>query len=210
MENGSLTGEVLRTADRVVGWLVLRAIPRWVHPNHLALIRLLLCPVVALLYLEGLRWWAVVAFLAAAALDMIDGVLARSRNQCTRLGLFLDPLADKLLISTMLVVSGWEYLVVKVLLVAIAAELVALVVATLGSRRADLLVSSNLLGKVKMWLQTVGLAVFVIGRIVESGATADVGAGMLWAALAFALGAALISLHEAWRRWRASRPRPGA
>ncbi len=188
----------------MVGRLVLGVVPRWVHPNHLAVARLLLCPVVALLYLGGFRWWAVLVFFVAAALDVIDGALARARNQCTRLGLFLDPLADKLLIGTMLLVAGWDYLVVKVVLVLIAAELVGLVVATFARGRGDLLVPSNLLGKAKMLLQTGGMALLVIGRLLETGVVADIGAGLMWAALALGLGAAVISLREAARRRRAA------
>ena len=195
-----MTLRLQRASDRIVGRLVLGAMPRWVHPNHLAIARLLLCPVVALLYTGGLRWWAVLAFLVAAALDVIDGVLARARNQCTRLGLFLDPLADKLLIGTMLVVAGWDYLVVKVVLVLIAAELAGLVVATFARSRGDLLVPSNLLGKAKMLLQTAAMALLVIGRLVEYGLLADVGAGLLWGALALGLGAAVVSLRAAARR----------
>ena len=186
--------------DRIVGRVVLGLIPRWVHPNHLAVARLLLCPVVALLYVGGLRWWAVLAFLVAAALDLIDGALARARNQCTRLGLFLDPLADKLLIGTMLVVAGWDYLVVKVVLVLLAAELAGLLVAGFARSRGDLLIPSNLLGKTKMLWQTAGMALLVIGRLLPLDLLSDIGAGLLWGALVAGVGAAVITLREAARR----------
>ena len=49
---------------------------------------------------ESLHWWAVGIFFVAAMTDYADGVVARRYNQRTRLGAFLDPVADKLLILT--------------------------------------------------------------------------------------------------------------
>ena len=49
---------------------------------------------------EALHWWAVGIFFVAAMTDYADGVVARRYNQKTRLGAFLDPVADKLLILT--------------------------------------------------------------------------------------------------------------
>ena len=50
-----------------------------------------------------LRWWAVGIYVGAALTDSLDGWLARSRGQVTVAGAFLDPLADKLLVSAALV-----------------------------------------------------------------------------------------------------------
>ena len=56
---------------------------------------------------EYLRWAALMVFLVSAASDALDGYLARSRNERTRLGTLLDPLADKaLLLSGLLVATG--------------------------------------------------------------------------------------------------------
>lgn len=52
---------------------------------------------------ERLRWWAFGLFLAIAATDALDGYLARSRNEVSALGRILDPLADKLLLFSSLV-----------------------------------------------------------------------------------------------------------
>jgi CDP-diacylglycerol--glycerol-3-phosphate 3-phosphatidyltransferase len=71
-------------------------------PNLLTIFRILLVPplvVVLLTGVEGKEWWGLGLFLAAAAMDFLDGYLARRRQQVTRLGTLLDPAADKILLS---------------------------------------------------------------------------------------------------------------
>ena len=82
----------------------------WNLPNILTLARIGLAPVIALLpFIEG--YWpkviAFVIFVAAAASDVLDGYLARSRKQITDLGKLLDPAADKLLLFATLVPIYW-------------------------------------------------------------------------------------------------------
>jgi cardiolipin synthase len=69
----------------------------WNLANALTALRLLLAPVFLVLYLQGDRVRALAAFAAAAATDLLDGLVARALRQHTRLGAVLDPVADKLL-----------------------------------------------------------------------------------------------------------------
>jgi cardiolipin synthase len=71
--------------------------------NQLTLLRLLLAPVFALCLFYGRPGWALLTFVVAAATDAFDGLLARGLGQPTTLGAWLDPMADKLLITTMFV-----------------------------------------------------------------------------------------------------------
>ncbi len=71
--------------------------------NGLTAVRFVLAPVFLLLYLHGDRLRALAAFTAAAATDVLDGLVARALRQHTRLGAFLDPIADKLLAACALV-----------------------------------------------------------------------------------------------------------
>ncbi len=75
----------------------------WNVPNVLCYLRLLAVPVFVLLHLGGRPGWALLVFLAAALTDSLDGFLARLLHQQTRLGAFLDPLADKLLMGAALI-----------------------------------------------------------------------------------------------------------
>src|SRR2546429_4943406 len=83
---------------------------RWTLPNVLTLARICLTPVIALLpFIQG-YWPKVIAFLiflAASASDVVDGYLARRRNQVSELGQLLDPVADKLLLFAMLIPIFW-------------------------------------------------------------------------------------------------------
>ncbi len=65
--------------------------------NALTTLRLLLAPVVMLLYVRGEPLAALLAYAAAAATDGLDGLAARLLNQHSRVGEILDPIADKLL-----------------------------------------------------------------------------------------------------------------
>lgn len=71
--------------------------------NQLTFLRLLLVPVFALCMLYGMPGWALLTFLVAGVTDLFDGVIARRSGQSTTLGAWLDPMADKLLLTTMFV-----------------------------------------------------------------------------------------------------------
>jgi len=72
--------------------------------NQLTILRLCLVPVLAILVIYGQFGWALLVFLLAAVTDALDGLFARLMKERTRLGTLLDPLADKLLVTTSLVV----------------------------------------------------------------------------------------------------------
>ncbi|MBN9550698.1 MAG: CDP-alcohol phosphatidyltransferase family protein [Alphaproteobacteria bacterium] len=75
-------------------------------PNMITIMRLLLVPAVVLAMLDA-RWeWAFAGFLVAGISDGIDGFIARRWNQTSRLGAYLDPIADKLLLVSVFVVMG--------------------------------------------------------------------------------------------------------
>jgi len=80
----------------------------WTVPNVLSYLRLLALPVFVFLHLGGRPGWALLVFLAAALTDALDGFLARLLDQQTKLGAFLDPLADKMLIGAALIMLFLE------------------------------------------------------------------------------------------------------
>ncbi len=68
-------------------------------PNLITILRILLIPFFVDFMIYGYYEWALVVFLAAGLSDSLDGLVARLLNQRTRLGAYLDPAADKLLLT---------------------------------------------------------------------------------------------------------------
>lgn len=94
-----------------------------VHPmtwaNRITIVRLLLTPLLVILLLNGGRLWPLYIFILAAFSDVLDGAVARWRGEQTNLGKFLDPIADKLLLSSSFLVLAhlgrypmWVFIVV--------------------------------------------------------------------------------------------------
>jgi len=73
-------------------------------PNQLTLLRMMFLPFIVINQLNGHYQWALILFVIAGLSDGLDGLLARTLKQQTVLGQYLDPIADKLLLSTMFLV----------------------------------------------------------------------------------------------------------
>lgn len=80
-------------------------------PNLLTLLRLIFIPFVVIAVQQHLYLWALGIFIVAGITDGLDGLLARVFNQKTVLGQYLDPIADKLLLSTMFLVLSLFHLI---------------------------------------------------------------------------------------------------
>jgi len=73
-------------------------------PNQLTLVRLAFLPFIIIKLVEGHYGWALILFMLAGLSDGLDGLLARLLKQQTLLGQYLDPIADKMLLSTVFLV----------------------------------------------------------------------------------------------------------
>ncbi len=69
-------------------------------PNTLTVLRILLIPFFVGFLIYGQYGWALCTLIVAGITDILDGVIARMANQRTKLGAYLDPLADKLLLTS--------------------------------------------------------------------------------------------------------------
>ena len=112
-------------------------------------------------------------FVVAVCTDFIDGAMARTRDQITGLGINLDPVADKVLVGAVLLALGSDYLVIRVLLALMVLEIVFVTAGTVLWMRGAEAMPANVFGKIKMVLLSVGLTLFLVGRL----AGADVGRG---------------------------------
>ena len=140
-------------------------------PNYITLGRIVFVPllVVVLLTPEAGKWFgfssyavAIVIFLIAALTDIVDGQIARRRNQVSTLGKFLDPIADKLLISAVLIVLVEKHLAPSwAVAVIIGREFIITGLRSVAASEG-VVIQAQSLGKLKMWAQCVAIVALLV------------------------------------------------
>ena len=140
-------------------------------PNYISLGRIIVVPllVVVLLTPVAEHWFgmsgyalAIIIFVIAALSDIVDGQLARRRNQVSTLGKFLDPVADKLLISAALIVLVERHLAPSWAVVVILGR--EFIITALRSVAASegIIMQAQTVGKLKMWAQCVAVVALLV------------------------------------------------
>ena len=193
-----------RFFDRLIAKTWLLAVPQWIKPNHLTVLRLLLVPAVFLLLYYEHGGWALAVFILAMCTDFIDGALARTRGQTTTFGIYADPVADKLLVASVLAWWVWQRFpsddalsyVVPVFLGFIVLELVVTSVGVPLLIRRGESQQSNVFGKAKMIVQSLALFLFLLATMLDLSTLTDVSLYLLWAALALALVSGAKQVHD--------------
>jgi len=140
-------------------------------PNQLTVLRMLLVPVFTLLFLADSLWaqWASLAvFLLAMATDFLDGHLARKRKQITNFGKIMDPLADKLLMTTALIclvqvgiIPAWMVALI------LWRELAVTGLRSLAATHQQVMAAS-MWGKIKTVAQTVAVTVCLLVIVLQN------------------------------------------
>ena len=136
-------------------------------PNLLTLLRLIFIPLAVIAVLENHYIWALVLFLVAGISDGLDGLLARLLHQKTVLGQYLDPIADKLLLSTMFLVLSIAHRVPwSVTVLVFARDIIIVIISALlyatGQIRA---VRPSWLGKANTLAQIVTIPLVLLREI---------------------------------------------
>ncbi len=134
-------------------------------PNLLTVSRILLIPVFVMLFVTptpARSLAAAVVFVVAAVTDMLDGYLARRRSQITKLGRLLDPIADKLLVlSALILLVQYDRVGALVAILIIAREVAVTGIRAIAATEGMIL-SAELTGKYKMALQVVAVVFLVL------------------------------------------------
>jgi cardiolipin synthase len=140
-------------------------------PNALTLLRIFLVPLFLIAVIYGELPLAFGVFLSAALTDLLDGFFARRLGQETKLGLYLDPAADKLLIITCyLTLSFFGYLPPWLAVVVFFKDLFMIIgVALLGVLGAQLTVFPTLWGKQTTFLQLLTLGLVLCHQVFGTG-----------------------------------------
>ena len=184
----------------------------WNVPNTLTWLRILMIPaILALFYLLPYPWAdpaACAAFALAGITDSLDGYYARKLGQTSRLGAFLDPVADKLIVATALV------LLVEAdprRVVAIAAAIIIgreITVSALREWMSQIGARANVavswLGKLKTASQIVGIGLMLYREPFLGPSMYTLGEWLLYAAVALTLWSMIDYLRAAGPAMRAS------
>ncbi len=140
---------------------------------------------------------ATVIFLGASITDYFDGYLARRRRQVTTLGMLLDPIADKLLISAAfisLVELGWAPAWMVVIIV--GRELAITGLRSIAARQG-LTIDASELGKLKMVSQVLAVTLIILSNLVFWLKPLSLIA--LWLTVIFALASAVDYFRKFWK-----------
>ena len=172
--------------DKVLNATLLKLIPRRVTPNHVTVIRFVLTPLVVWLMFYEHYSIGLCAFLLVAFTDAIDGALARTRDQITEWGKIYDPLADKILIGSVVFIIVLKYIDLWTALIIIILEILIILSAWIQLRRGGK-VQSNVWGKIKMILQCAGVSLLLLAIVFDWAALFPLASGTLYLAIAFAL-----------------------
>lgn len=134
-------------------------------PNFLTFVRILLIPVFVVIFLAPTpdrSLLAAVVFAVAAVTDLLDGYIARRTGQVTKLGKLLDPIADKLLVlSALILLVNIDRVSAVVALLIIARELAVTGIRAIAAGE-HLIIAAEVTGKYKMALQVIAIVLLIL------------------------------------------------
>lgn len=177
-------------------------------PNGLTILRIFFVPLLVVVLLTrqpnlnffGLPFhfevWGVLILLMAAATDVMDGYIARKRGEITTLGILLDPIADKLLISAAFVslvqmglMPAWMVVII------IGREFIVVGLRDIASSEG-LIIPASALGKTKMILQVLAGCIVILTA--NHPALKTFGTAMLWLVVVSAVASAVHYFQMFW------------
>lgn len=171
-------------------------------PNKITVSRICLIPVFLIIMLADFNWGELVVgsesipvahlvgaiiFILASVTDWIDGYYARKYNLVTNLGKFLDPLADKLLVSAALIVLvelGFapSWIVIIIISREFAVTGLRLILAGTGE-----VVAANMLGKIKTWTQIIAVSALLLHNLPFEFINVPFATIALWVSMVFTI-----------------------
>jgi len=174
---------------------------KWTISNRMTLARVGLIPLLMLVFFipgQTGYWLSALIFAIASATDWLDGYLARARNEETAFGRFLDPVADKLLVATALVLLvAMDRCPAVLAIIIIGREI------TIGALREWLatrstIVHVSVLAKWKTALQMLAITALLFHGELFGIAMHDAGIVLLWLAAVITLWSAYEYMRDAW------------
>jgi cardiolipin synthase (CMP-forming) len=154
----------------------------WTVPNQITLLRLGFIPVFLILISYEEYKWALLVLVVAGLSDGFDGLLARTLNQRSALGAYLDPIADKLLLSSSFVILAFEkkvawWLTIIVLSRDILILIVAAVIILISGYRPF---PPSIFGKLTTMFQIILVFTVVLGAAYPAAFLEQVNRGLIY------------------------------
>jgi CDP-diacylglycerol--glycerol-3-phosphate 3-phosphatidyltransferase len=173
--------------DKILAKTFLPLFPKQVTPNQITAARIFLTPFVLWLFWQENYLWGGILFIVASFTDALDGAVARTRNQVTAFGKMFDPLADKLLICSVVYIVVLKYLDVYTAWIIISIEAVIITAAFIKHKKGYYHPQANGWGKMKMILQVLGVAILLFSIIFNVEQLIPVSKGTFYLAISFAI-----------------------
>jgi len=166
-------------------------------PNLLTLLRICIAPFLVLAILHGKYPLAFALFVAAGLTDALDGALARILKQRSALGQYLDPVADKILLSTLFLVLMYQRLIPASVTVLVFSRdvgilLVSAILFAAAGRREF---KPSMFGKANTLVQIAAIAAVLLHEITAARWVAELRIGALDATIMLTIAS---GLHYAW------------
>ncbi|MBS4199028.1 CDP-diacylglycerol--glycerol-3-phosphate 3-phosphatidyltransferase [Bacillus sp. FJAT-49732] len=169
-------------------------------PNKITVARVILIPIFLILMLVPFNWgkislpgteielahfFGALVFIIASVTDWVDGYYARKYNLVTNLGKFLDPLADKLLVSAAFIVLVEMQLAPSwIVIIIISREFAVTGLRMILSGQGEV-VAANMLGKIKTWTQIIAISLLLLHNVLFEAIGIPLDTIALWVALFF-------------------------
>ena len=184
----------------------------WTAPNQLTLLRLMFIPFVIINVFDGNWDWALGLLIVAGVSDGLDGLLARLLNQQTMLGEYLDPIADKLLLSSLFLVLSfvkkipWKYTIIVFSRDLIIVSTCMVLYATVGMRDFR----PSIFGKTSTFCQIATVFFVVLAQVATQPWVVMVERGFLYATFVFTTISGVHYVIRTGHRLRHGEPRAPA
>ena len=166
--------------------------------------RILFIPLIIMVYLSEMKMANILGagvFLLASFTDWLDGYRARRRNQGSSYGAFIDPVADKLLVVSVvtLLLSVYPSLLVPCLIIIVREVVVSALREWMAQRKSSSLVAVGFVGKLKTTVQMIALTVLLLVGSSSPTIFLQLGIFLLWLAALLSLISMGIYFRDAWQ-----------
>ncbi len=163
-------------------------------PNFLSLLRIILVPVIVIFLTQGEYFNALIVFIVAGITDALDGTMARLLNAQTKLGSYLDPIADKLLLATSFVTLAILGIIPSWLTVIVMSRdfIILLGIAILSLMSVTFEIKPALIGKVTTALQIGTIFLALLDNAVTNDVSYNWNLALFWVTALFTVASGLV------------------